>query len=626
MPQLHLSKVLPQTFFSILAALLIFILSGCASSNSIATVQPPPPGSYTGVSFGGKAMSGKQPLIDAAVQLYSAGTAGNGSTATPLLSTALTTDSNGAFTIPAGYSCPTATSQTYVVARGGKPGPAATSANSAISLLTATGACNQIAASNKIVINEVTTAAAAYALSQFLSPGANLGATSTNSTGLQNAAATATALADITTGTSPGTNFPANGTSPAPTINAVANLLNACTSTAPAGTPCTSLFSATAPSGSSVPANTLDAALNLVHNPAANVAALFTLASTSAAFSPALTGKPSDWTLYVDYSGGGMNGPTGLGVDSAGNIWVASYFNVASVFSPLGKPLLLQGIAGAGLSASYGLAIDQQNHAWISNEPSTGIKGNSVSVLDSTGQSYAGTTGFTGAGLDFPIAIAIDTDSSAWVVDYGDSHLTHLSSSGQALSGASGYSSPTLAFPVAVAIDSSHNIWIANQTSATVAKVSPDGSQFTSYSCCNGPSNLAIDQLGNVWIANYYGDSISEISSAGVVLSNGAYTGGGINHPQGIAIDGSGNIWIANFRVPNITELAGASATGISPGTPLSPLGGLGAHPALNQSFALAVDASGNLWVSNFGSNSVTQFIGLATPVKTPAIGPPVLP
>ena len=613
----------PQTILPVALGILILGITGCGSSSSVVTQQPPPSG-FSGVGFSGKAMAGKQPLIGASVQLYLAGTSGNGSGGTSLLSSPLTTDATGAFTIPAGYACPAATSQTYLVVRGGKPSAAATSANNAIAFLTAAGACNQITASSQVVVNEVTTVASAYALSQFLSAGANLGSTSTNAVGFQNAVATTSALADITAGTSPGPSFASNGTSPAPTINALANLLNACASGSTSN--CNSLFAATTVTGSSAPSNTLDALLNLVRNPAASVASLFTLSTGSSAFAPALSTKPPDWTLYIDDSGGGMNGPSGLGVDSAGNIWVASYFNVASVSSPLGKPLLPSGITGSGLSASYGLAVDAQNRAWIPNEPSATVKGNSVSVLDSTGQSYAGTTGFTGAGLDFPIAIAIDTDSTAWVVDYGDSHLTHLSSSGQALSGPSGYTSPTLAFPVAAAIDSSHNVWVANQSAATVTKVSPDGSQFTSYTCCNGPSNLAIDRQGNVWVANYYGDSISEISSAGIVLANGSYTGGGINHPPGIAIDGTGNVWVANFRVPNITEFAGASLTGINPGTALSPAGGLGAHPALNESFAIAVDASGNLWVSNFGSNTLTEFIGLASPVKTPSIGPPALP
>jgi sugar lactone lactonase YvrE len=628
----RLAQLLESKSAALLPILIATVLAlgsaGCGSStSSVEVVQPPPAGSYAGVSFGGKALAGKQPLIGASVQVYAAGTSGNGSSATALLTSSLTTDANGAFTVPAGYACPAATSQVYVVARGGRPGSAATSTNSAVALFTVLGACNQIAASSQIVVNEATTVAAAYALSQFLSTGANLGASATNASGLQNAVATAQALADIAAGTSPGPTFASNGSSPAPRIDTIANLLNACTSSAPAGSACNSLFSETTPAGGSAPANTMDAVLNLVRNPASHVASIFSLSAASSVFAPALAAAPADWTLWVNYTGGGMNGPSGLGVDSTGNIWVASYFNVASIFSPLGKPLLSQGITGDGLSASYGLAVDANNHAWIPNEPNAPFPGNSVSVLDSSGASVAGTTGFTGAGLDFPIAVAIDTDGSAWVVDYGDSHLTHLSSSGQALSGASGYSSATLAFPVAAAIDASHNVWVADQSGTNVTKVSPDGSQFTAYTCCDSPSGIAIDQHGNAWIANYYGDNVSEISSAGVVLTGTTpYTGGGLAHPQGIAIDGAGNAWVANYRGPSITELAGVATAGAAVGTTLSPAAGFAPDAALSEAYAIAADASGNLWISNFGTNILTEFIGQASPVRTPLIGPPVAP
>lgn len=602
-------------------------LAGCGTSNTIVANTLPPAGSYAGVSFGGRALAGKQPLIGAAVQLYASGTSGNGSSGIALLSSSLTTDAGGVFTVPAGYSCPSGVSQIYVVARGGRPGVAATSANDAIVMLTALGACNHMVAASQIVVNEVTTVAAAYALSQFLSQGANLGASSTNMAGLANAVATASALADISTGISPGPTFAANGSSPAPRINSTANLLNGCVVSTSNGSACSALFSATTLAGIvGAPANTLDAALNLVRNPAQNVASLYALSTGSSAFAPVLVAAPADWTLFVNYTGGGMNEPSGLGIDSAGNVWVASYFNTAAVFSPLGKPLLPQGITGFGLSASYGLAVDANDNAWIPNEPSTGVAGNSVSVLNSSGQSVAGSGGFTSGGLDYPVAIAIDTDTSVWVVDYGNSHLTHLSSSGQALSGATGYTSALLSFPVAVAIDASHNVWVANLSGATVTKVAPDGSKFTNYTCCNEPSALAIDQLGNVWVANYYGNSVSEISSSGVILSNGAYTDGSIDHPQGIAIDGAGNVWIANYRSLSITELAGSVATGVTPGKALSPLGGFGRDATLLEAYAIAVDASGNLWVSNYGSNILTQFVGLASPIRTPSIGLPVAP
>src|ERR1700722_1082982 len=71
----------------------------------------PPPVSNPGVSFSGKALAGSLPIVGATVQLYAAGTTGNVSAATALLSSTLTSDSTGAFTVDAGYSCPTAASQ-----------------------------------------------------------------------------------------------------------------------------------------------------------------------------------------------------------------------------------------------------------------------------------------------------------------------------------------------------------------------------------------------------------------------------------------------------------------------------------------------------------------------------------
>ena len=53
---------------------------------------------------------------------------------------------------------------------------------------------------------------------------------------------------------------------------------------------------------------------------------------------------------------------------------------------------------------------------------------------------------------------------------------------------------------------------------------------------------------------------------------------------------------------------------------------GFGADASLVAPYALAIDASGNLWVTNSGKNTLTQFIGVATPVKTPLAGPPQAP
>jgi streptogramin lyase len=319
-----------------------------------------------------------------------------------------------------------------------------------------------------------------------------------------------------------------------------------------------------------------------------------------------------------------MNGPSGLGVDSTGSVWVASYFSTATKFTPVGGLAFSNGVTGGGLNNSYGLAMDLKDNAWVPNEQpySNATTTGSVSEFDTNGNSLAGTKGYTAGGLNYPISVAIDPDTTSWVVDYGNSHLTLLNSSGvpTTASGASGFTSANFSFPVAVVVDGNHMGWVANQSGTTVTKVSNDGKIFTNYDCCNGASGIAIDQGNNVWVANYYGSSVSLISNAGSVISNGTYTGaGGINHPQGIAVDGAGNVWVANYRAAYLSELTGS--TSAAPGTSLTPATGYGTDAQLLEAYALAVDASGSVWVSNFGSNTVTKFLGLATPVKTPLSG-----
>ena len=380
----------------------------------------------------GTVKSGLLPVAGASGQLYAAGTTGNGSTATAMLSTTLTTDTNGNYGIPAGFSCPTPGVQIYVVARGGTV-VGQTAANPAIAYLATLGTCSSVTAS-RVIMNEVTTLANLWAMSQFLAPGGNIGSSATNTVGIANAVATAANLANPATGATPGAAFPVNGVSPAPRINSLANLLNACTSSTASSTACTNLLGTNT--------NVLDAALAIIHNPAANVAALYAQSQGSSVYSPALSAAPADWTLFINYSGGGMKSPSGLGIDGQGNVWVSSYFSatgsdesVGSVteFSPVGKPMFPAGITGSGLDNIYGLAIDAQNNIWIPNQESAaGVNQGlgSVTELNSSGVALSGTTGYVAGGVYYPTAIAIDTDGTAWVAEYGDSYVSHLSSAG----------------------------------------------------------------------------------------------------------------------------------------------------------------------------------------------------
>ena len=581
-----------------------------------------------GLSFNGKVMAGSQPVSGAAVQLYAAGSSGYGSAGTALLTSSVMTSSSGGFTIPPGYSCASSSTLVYLVARGGNPGLSGSVNNSALAMMLALGSCGSITSGTTAVVNEVTTVASVAALAAFYSSGGNVGASATNPAGLTNAFGAAVQLANMATGVSPGPSVPTGLTIPSAKINTLANLLNSCTATSGA-TSCTALMTAATLSGSPAPADTLDALFNILRNPANNVPAVNALLPATSAFTPVIATTAPDWTLAVTWSGGGMNLPTALAFDSSGNAWVASYFSALTELPALGTTGAVQQIAAAStaLNESYGLTVDGSNNIWVANEQTSySINGGSgnVAKFSSTGQLLSGASGYADGGVYFPQGLAADTTGNVWVVDYGDSLITLLASTGIAVNGATAWGTGQLALPVSVAVDASHNAWVANQSSNTITRISPDGSKITPITCCDGASGVAVDQAGNAWVANYFGNSISEVSSAGAVLLTGQ-TGGGVDHPQGIAIDGAGKIWTGNLHKATISEFSGSASP--TPGTPLSPAAGLGTDAQLGSPFAVAIDASGNIWVTNSnGANTVTAFIGLATPVKTPVLGPAQLP
>ncbi len=554
---------------------------------------------------------------------------------------AVFTDKNGGFAISGSLNCPSPHTPTYLTVTGGDPGVGVD--NPALAMMAALGPCANLGSIPAIVIDEVTTVAAVWATAPFLGTKGVLGTSSTNPTGLSNAMANAANFADISTGTAPGVSAARGARIPLEKINTLADILAACVNSSGSGT-CDTLFAAATPPGGTAPDNTLDVALDIARNPSHQAAALFAIATPTSPFQPALGSAPADWTLAMTFTGGGLNSPGSIAIDADGNLWAADYFNAVSEFSNTGVALSpTGGFIGGGLNESYGLAIGKAGGIWVTNEVTPGVNGGhgSLTVLNSSGAVTSGKNGVFGGGVDFPVAVAGDTDGSIWIADYGDSSASKFSSDGSPISGSGGFAASQLAGPVAVAIDAGHRAWLASQDApaGSVTSISSDGSQVQTTSCGGeGTSGVATDSIstssgvtGHVWTANFSSSTVSELqlnSDGSVSVVSTGFTGGGLNHPNGIAVDGAGNVWLTNFYGNTVTELAGAKAA--SPGRSLSPASGFGPDAKLEKPYGIAVDSSGNVWVSNFGSSaatsSITQFPGVATPVQTPLLGPAQLP
>ena len=404
----------------------------------------------TAVHIKGVVHGGQQPLNGAHIYMYAASTAAyggqglaptsgaTGNASTSLLTAAtgnpadgngnfyVTTDAGGNFDINGAYAC-TPNTQVYLYSSGGDPqlngeGVAGTP-NLAATLLAVVGNCASATPSGAfpgvtfVAMNEVTTAVTAFALAGFATDPLHIGAPSAvaghalSGTGLANAFNTALNIVNQASGV-PNPTLTLNSTAvvPVTTINTVADILAACVNSSGAGSSgCGTLFTNT--TYGTVPTDTATAAINLAQHPGANVPALFKLATSTSPFQGTLS-SANDFSLGINYTGGGLSAPFGIAVDGAGNAWV------------------------------------------------TNSQGKSVTEISSAGTILSGATGYTGGGLAGPTGIAIDASGNAWVTNHGANSVTELSSAGAILSGTNGYTGGGLNYPEALAIDGSGNIWV----------------------------------------------------------------------------------------------------------------------------------------------------------------------
>jgi len=441
---------LSNAYLSIAATAAVLALSGCGVAP--APIEKPPVAQAQGEIHGGQ-----QPIAGATIQLYAVGTSGYGSAATPLFSPALITSASGSFTFPANYCPADPSALVYLVGSGGQPAGAGTGiTNNNEALMVVLGPCNSLNASTHIRINELTTVAAAWALAPFMSGTTNaylnIGSSSTNAKGLQLAFEAAAEVVNTSTGAVGGTTLPAGATLPTQEINTLADILGQCVNSAGGtsdATSCGMLFTLAKNTSNTVaPTDTITAAFNIAQNPARFVGSLFFLVPPVPVFEPVLSSAPNDWTVAIQYTGGGLNAPTAIAADQAGNIWVAnSGGSSVSEFNNLGSTLL--GATGTSTGgAPTGLAVDLNGNAWV-----TIGSGNSVLEVHANGSADAP---ITGNGLNQPTALAIDGSGMLWVANGAGNSVSLFDNTGTAVSG-SPFTGGGIASPKGIAINSNAN-------------------------------------------------------------------------------------------------------------------------------------------------------------------------
>lgn len=286
------------------------VLAGCSGTTNLTPSSSSP--SPSRVTIKGRVRGGQAPITGATIQLYAVGATGDASTATPMLTTPVTSDANGNFSISSLYSCATApitpTTNVYLVGIGGNPGLPAGTNNPNIAMMAALGQCGTLQTSTFVNLNELTTTGSLAALYPYMSSYSNLGSGSGDAAAFASAFSSVQQYVNTSTGTAPGPSLPAGDYAATATIEALADIVSSCINssggTAGDGSPCGDLFSLAKSSGVA-PTDTIGAILNILNNPTQNAAALFALIPSDPPFPSTLTSAPSSWAAPITYSVGG---------------------------------------------------------------------------------------------------------------------------------------------------------------------------------------------------------------------------------------------------------------------------------------------------------------------------------
>jgi hypothetical protein len=174
---------------------------------------------------------------------------------------------------------------------------------------------------------------------------------------------------------------------------------------------------------------------------------------------------------------------------------------------------------------------------------------------------------------------------------------------------------------------------VADSVNETIRKITPNGDVSTlagfprSYGSVDAtgsaarfhnPEGIAVDDSGNVYVADEVNATVRKITPAGVVTtlagfpgSAGAADGTGnvarFQYLNDVAVDASGNVYVAdtgNDAIRKITPFGVVTTLAGQSGDPGS-VDGIGSVARFNNPGGIAVDVTGNLFISDIGNDTI---------------------
>jgi sugar lactone lactonase YvrE len=318
---------------------------------------------------------------------------------------------------------------------------------------------------------------------------------------------------------------------------------------------------------------------------------------------------------------GVLNGPYGVAVDIAGDLFIGDYYNYRIRRVDAATQIIttvagngMQGPGGDGgpatsaeIAGPFGVAVDASGNLFFTDICSIRrVDAASQIIATVAGQSYCGFSGDGGPATNAELGgaigasgVAVDVSGNLFIDDTGNYRIRRVDEATQIITTVAGNGS-----------------W----------GFSGDGGPATSaqFAGGTGPSGVAVGSSGNLFIADNANFRIRRVDARTQIITTvagsgasgfggdgGAATAAQLNYPSGAAVDSSGNLFIAdlwNNRIRRVDAVSQIITTVAGNGTPgFSGDGGPATAAQLNYPSGVAVDSSGNLFIGDASNNRIRK-------------------
>jgi sugar lactone lactonase YvrE len=275
--------------------------------------------------------------------------------------------------------------------------------------------------------------------------------------------------------------------------------------------------------------------------------------------------------------------PQGVAVDGAGNLYVADMWNsTIRKVTPHGVVTTLAGSAGSmgsedgvGIAARFkhptGLAVDSSGNVYVADSENNSIRKVTPDGVVTTVAGVAGSYGsadgtMSVARFSYPRGVAVDDAGNVYVADANNFTIRKVAPGGVVTTVAGLPGSPGS----------------ADGTGSAARFGLIAGGLFGNIP--EGPTGVAVDGAGNLYVADSGNDAIRKVTPKGEVTtlaglagfdgigsSDGTGSAARFNSPQGVAVDGVGNVYVADtnnslIRKGNPVPMILSSRLGINGG------------------------------------------------------------